>query len=144
MTVIQPSRLKQALWSQSMGEGLSDSTGGSAIRGLRVPGPRQHRAQQRRRSQEGSALQSPGVQLTPNPPHDPSPGETLQGDPLVLSRVQLFVTPTPMDCSQPGSSVPGILQAGILERVALPFSRGSSETRDQTPVSCIAGGCFTT
>ena len=33
----------------------------------------------------------------------------------------------------------GILQARILEGVALPFSRGSSQPRDQTQVSCIAG-----
>ena len=31
----------------------------------------------------------------------------------------------PMDCSPPGSSVYGILQAGILEKVAIPFSKGS-------------------
>ena len=37
-----------------------------------------------------------------------------------------------MDCSPPGSSVHGILQAGILERVAIPFSRGSSQSRDLT------------
>ena len=35
----------------------------------------------------------------------------------------------PMDCSPPGSSVRGILQARILEWVAIPFSRGSSQTR---------------
>ena len=45
----------------------------------------------------------------------------------------------PMDCSLPGSSVHGILQARILEWVAIPFSRGSSRTGDQTPVSHIAG-----
>ena len=33
----------------------------------------------------------------------------------------------PMDCSLPGSSVHGISQARILERVAIPFSRGSSQ-----------------
>ena len=33
----------------------------------------------------------------------------------------------PMDCSQPGSSVHGIFQARILDRVAIPFSRGSSQ-----------------
>ena len=49
----------------------------------------------------------------------------------------------PMDCSQPGSSVHGILQARILERVAIPFSRGSFQPRDQTQVSCIAGRFFT-
>ena len=48
-----------------------------------------------------------------------------------------------MDCSPPGSSVYGILQARILEWVAIPFSRGSSWTRDQTWVSCIAGRFFT-
>ena len=48
-----------------------------------------------------------------------------------------------MDCSRPGSSVNGILQAGILEWVALSFSRGSSWPRDQTRVSCIVGRFFT-
>ena len=48
-----------------------------------------------------------------------------------------------MDCSPPGSSVHGILQARILEWVAIPFSRGSSWPRDQTQVCCIAGGFFT-
>ena len=48
----------------------------------------------------------------------------------------------PMDCSPPGSSVHGIFQAGILEWVAMPFSRGSSQPRDQTQVSRVAGGCF--
>ena len=38
----------------------------------------------------------------------------------------------PMDCSPPGSSVHRILQARILEWVATPFSRGSSQCRDQT------------
>ena len=36
----------------------------------------------------------------------------------------------PMDCSPPGFSVHGILQARILEWVAIPFSKGSSGTRD--------------
>ena len=78
----------------------------------------------------------------------------------------------PMDCSLPGSSIhgifqarvlewgaiafseshsvmsnslrpPGILQARILEWVAFPFSRGSSQSRDQTHISCTAGGFFT-
>ena len=41
----------------------------------------------------------------------------------------------PMNYSLPGSSVHGILQAIMLEWVAFPFSRGSSQTRDQTQVS---------
>ena len=47
------------------------------------------------------------------------------------------------DCSLPGSCVHGILQARILEWVAIPFSRGSSWPRDQTWVSSIAGRFFT-
>ena len=82
-----------------------------------------------------------------------------------LSRVWLFVTPwtaacqaslrkeesevaqscptlcDAMDCSPPVSSVHGILQARILEWVAISFSRGSSQPRD-TQVSCIAGRRF--
>ena len=38
----------------------------------------------------------------------------------------------PVDCSPPGFSVHGILQASILEWVAMPFFRGSSKPRDQT------------
>ena len=49
----------------------------------------------------------------------------------------------PMDCSLPGSSVHGILQARILEWVAISFSRGSSRTRDRTQVSLSAGRHFT-
>ena len=41
------------------------------------------------------------------------------------------------DCSPPGSSVHGILQARILERVAMLSSSGSSPPRDQTCISCI-------
>ena len=49
----------------------------------------------------------------------------------------------PMDCGSPGSSAHGILQAGILEWVAFPFSKVSSQPRDQTCISCIAGRFFT-
>ena len=52
----------------------------------------------------------------------------------LLSRVQLFATPV----------VHGILQARILEWVAFALSRGSSQPRDQTQVSCIAGRFFIT
>ena len=49
----------------------------------------------------------------------------------------------PVDCSLPGCSVHGILQAIILEWVAVSFSRVSSQLRDGTQVSCIAGRFFT-
>ena len=52
-----------------------------------------------------------------------------------LSRVWLFVSP-------PGSSVHGILQARTLERVVIPFSRGSSQSRYRTQVSCSAGRLY--
>ena len=52
----------------------------------------------------------------------------------------------PMDWSPPGSSVHGILQPKILEWITMPSSRGSSQPRDQTHVSCgssVAGKFFT-
>ena len=48
----------------------------------------------------------------------------------------------PMDCSLPGSSLHGILQARVLEWVAISFSRGSSWPRDRTWVSRIPGRRF--
>ena len=48
----------------------------------------------------------------------------------------------PVDCGPLGSSIQGILQARILEWVAISFSRGSPRPRDQTQVSRIAGRCF--
>ena len=53
---------------------------------------------------------------------------------LVAQSVWLFVTPW---------SIRGIFQARILEWVAIPFSRASSQPRDWTRVSCIAGRFFT-
>ena len=50
---------------------------------------------------------------------------------------------TPMDCSPPGFSVHGILQASTLEWVAISFSKASSQPRDQTWLTCTAGGFFT-
>ena len=46
---------------------------------------------------------------------------------------------SPLDCSIPGSSVHGILQARILEWVAMPSSRGSSQSRDRTFASYVSG-----
>ena len=66
---------------------------------------------------------------------------------LIYVKVKVLVAQShltlhnPMDCSPPGSSVHGILQARILEWVSIPFSRGSS--RKQTQFSCIAGRFFT-
>jgi len=48
-----------------------------------------------------------------------------------------------MGCNLLGSSVNGILQARLLEWLAIPFSRGSSQPRGQTLVFCIAGRFFT-
>ena len=49
----------------------------------------------------------------------------------------------PTNCSLPGFSVHGILQARIQEWIAIPFSRGSSQPRDLSLLSCIAGRLFT-
>ena len=57
------------------------------------------------------------------------PVESLQSCPILCH---------PADCCPPGSSVHGILQARILEQVAISFSRESSQARDQTWVSYIA------
>ena len=68
---------------------------------------------------------------------------------FILHYVQCLVTQScltlcdPKDCSPLGFSVHGIIQARILERVAMPSSRGSSQPRDQTQVSHIAGRFFT-
>ena len=56
--------------------------------------------------------------------------------------VQLLQSYDPTDCSPPGSSVRGILRSGIPEWVAMPSSKGSSQSRNQTCVSCIADGFF--
>ena len=56
-----------------------------------------------------------------------------------LSRVRLC---DPIDCSPPGSSLHGILQARVLEWVAISFSRGSSWPRDRTQLSRIPGRRF--
>ena len=67
------------------------------------------------------------------------------GSACVLSRFSHVWLCDPMDCSPPSSSVHGIIPAGILEWVAMHFSRSSSRLRDQNCVSCgsyIAGGFF--
>ena len=55
---------------------------------------------------------------------------------MCAKSLQVYLTLSdPMDCSPPGSSVYGILQARILEWVAMPSSRGSSRPRDRTHIS---------
>ena len=62
---------------------------------------------------------------------------------VVLSHFSCVRLSDPMNCSLPGSSVHGISQVRILQWVVIPFSRGSSQPRDQTQVSCTAGRFFT-
>ena len=45
---------------------------------------------------------------------------------------------SPSDCDPPGSSAHGIFQASILEWVSISYSRGSSQPRDQTHISCVS------
>ena len=68
-----------------------------------------------------------------------------RGNPLKVKVSVAQLCPTlcnPVDCSPPGSSVHGILQARILEWVAISFSRGSSQPKNRTQVSCIGGRRF--
>ena len=85
--------------------------------------------------------------------HQQGPGNPLEVQWLVCSafiavKVNMLVVQScltlcdPMDYSLPGSSVHGILQARILEWVAILFSRGSSRPRNQTQISSIAGRFF--
>ena len=62
---------------------------------------------------------------------------------LVLVAQSCLTLCDPMDYSLPDYAVHGILQARVLEWVAISFSRGSSQPKDQTLVSCIAGRFFT-
>ena len=74
-----------------------------------------------------------------NASHQHWPGEAPLV-PLATQKVkvaQLYLTLCdPLDHSLPGSSVHGPLQARILEWVAVPFSRGPSQPRDQTRCRC--------
>ena len=83
-------------------------------------------------------LPDPGMEPgSPALQADSLPSEP-RGKPLCVLAAQACPTLCdPMDCGPPGSSVPGILQARILEWVAIASSRGSSCPRDGTHVSCI-------
>ena len=82
-----------------------------------------------------------------SPTYDPR--EVIYYTHITLLKVKMLVAQScvilchPMNCSLPGSSVHAILQARILEWVAIPFSRWSSEFRDRTWVSGIASRFFT-
>ena len=72
-----------------------------------------------------------------------SHGTIPESAPCMLVAQSCLTLRNHMDCSSQGSSVYGILQAGILEELAILFSRGSFRHRDQTQVSCTAGRIFT-
>ena len=76
-----------------------------------------------------------GYEVLPYPSYSPM---------CVLSLQSCLTLCDPMDYSLPGSSVLGILQIRILKWVAIPSYKGSAQSRDQTQISCIAGGFFTT
>ena len=64
---------------------------------------------------------------------------------MLCVHAQSLTCPTlcdPMDYSPPGSSAHGILQVRILELVAISYSKGSSQPRDRTQVSCIVWHIF--
>ena len=84
-------------------------------------------------SQPGIKPRSPALQANSLPAEPQSQSEVTQSCPTLGD---------PVDCSPPSSSVHGVLQARVLEWVAISFSRGSSRPRDRTQVSCIAGRRF--
>ena len=65
-------------------------------------------------------------------------------DPLELYKAKWVKVAqwSPTLCNPMDYTLHGILQARVLEWVAFPFSRGSSQPRDWTQVSCITGGFF--
>ena len=86
-----------------------------------------------------------GASLCPSTPIIRTP-VTRRGLPLILyqSEVKVKVAQScPTLCDPMDHTAHGILQARKLEWVAFPFSRGSSQPRDQTQVSSVAGGFFT-
>ena len=91
-----------------------------------------------------SGLPFPSPGDLPNPGIEPmSPALLVDSLPSELP-VKVKVTQLCLTlCNPMDYIVHGILQARILEWVAFPFSRGSSQPRDRTHVSCIAGGFFT-
>ena len=92
-----------------------------------------------KRGPQASLLLRGEIHPGANPPH--------QGNPSFLSAVKSFscvrLFATPWTVAHQALLSMGILQARTLEWVAMPFSRGSSQPRDQTHVSHIAGGLFT-
>ena len=69
--------------------------------------------------------------------------DSLPAEPEVLVAQLCLTLCDSMDYSPPGSSIHRILQTRLLEQVAIAFSSGSSQPRDQTRVICIAGRFFT-
>ena len=68
--------------------------------------------------------------------------EIFSNSPFIFFNQLFILSCDPMDCSLPGSFLHGILQARVLEWVAISFSRGSFRPRDRTQVSRISGRCF--
>ena len=91
---------------------------------------------------EGTSL---GVSLKPSWPQSCILTRIHYAAVLVCSRSVMSDSCNLVDCNPPGSSVPGISQARIMEWVAVSFSRGSSSPRNRAPMSsALAGGFFTT
>ena len=88
---------------------------------------------------EATAMRSPCTTMK-TCPHSPQLEKAQSSTPKNKVKVaQLW----PTLCDLMGSLVHGLLQSRILEWVAFSFSRGSSQSRDWTQVSCTAGGFLT-
>ena len=98
------------------------------------------------RPRDQTQVSHTAVRLPSEPPVTPesnylSMARILSSQVLVAQLCQTLCNT--MDCSLPGYSVHGILQARVLEWVAIPFSRESSQLRGQTWISHIVSRFFT-
>ena len=92
----------------------------------------------------GASSLSPGASCLQFPGVGPAVLSLRSGSAFTESESEIVgCSVVSMDCSSSGSSVHGILQARVLEWVAIPFSRESSCPRDRTQVSRIADIFFT-
>ena len=94
-----------------------------------VTNPRRHR---------GLGSQQLPPSCGPALPQGPPNPEMFRWKMKALLTGSCLTTSSPPDCGLPGSSVRGILQAGVLERAAMPSSQGSFQSRDQTCMSCVS------
>ena len=135
------SRVGGSIWPSRPLHSMSKDPSGSTTCGS----PRESQSEPRKvYHMRDWANQRRGVGRGPCFPAEPERASNAETGVLSVGRsVTVKILCDLMDCSPAGSSVLVILQARILEWVAIPFSRGSSWPRDRTQVSCITDRLLT-